>query len=272
MKKHIGTIGKGVGFFILWLTSIAVIAVPAIGEPSFLHGNPALLRLWWELLPMLGVFIATAIFILGIERNKIRIPILNNPVKNIAMGLVLGCIWLGAVMVFLFLIGVFAVAGKNDVSYLPIWFFAVLLNVIMQNYLVRGYLFELFREKYNTVTAVIITTILFMAMHGGAFEAGAVAVINVVTMSVFVSLLLIYTKSLLAPIIAHFIWNSVGRLIFGVVSLADDYPNLWNSSLTGNDLLSGGLFKIEGSVVVLVMNVMLIVFMAYLLRTRGRNE
>ena len=138
----------------------------------------------------------------------------------------------------------------------------------MQNYLVRGYLFALFREKYNTITAVIITTVLFTAMHGGAFEAGVVAVLNVVTMSVFVSLLLIYTESIITPIIVHFIWNSIGRLIFGVVSMADDYPNLWDSNLSGNNLISGGVFKIEGSIVVFAINIILIAIMLYLLKKR----
>ena len=94
---------------------------------------------------------------------------------------------------------------------------------------------------------------------------------TVVTMSLFVSLLLIYTKSLLAPIVVHFIWNSVGRLIFGVVSMADDYPSLLNCSLSGSSLISGGAFKIEGSIVVFMINLILIVITAYLLKKRSKQ-
>ena len=264
--KHLVVTGKAFGFFILWGLSITVIMIPVIAKPAFLNGNAAFLRLWWELIPLLGILLATGIFAWGVEKNRIKIPILKKPIKNTIIGLLLGCLWFGVTILFLFLIGVLTIGEKNNVPYLPIWFIAVLLNVIMQNYLVRGYLFSLFKEKYNTATAVIITTILFTALHGGAFEAGLVAVLNVITMSVFVSLLLIHTESLLTPIIVHFTWNSVGRLVFGVVSMADDYPNIWTCNLSGNNLISGGVFKIEGSIVVLAVNLVLITLMIFLLK------
>ena len=270
MKKHLITAGKAIAFFTLWGASLAVMVIPALDKPAFLNNNAAFLRLWWELVPLLSVLIITGIFVWVIEKSKITVLILKRPLKNIIFGMLLGCVWLGATILFLCIIGVLRFVDKNRVSYLVIWFIAALLNVIMQEYLVRGYLFSLFKKNYNTVVAVIVTTILFTAMHAGAFEAGAVAVFNVATMSIFVSLLLIYTESLLAPIMVHFIWNSAGHLIFGVISLADDYPKLWNGRLSGNNLLSGGVAQIEGSIVVLAMNLFLISFMAYLLKRRAK--
>ena len=67
------------------------------------------------------------------------------------------------------------------------------------------------------------------------------------------------TNSLIAPIIVHFLWNSVGAIILGGVSLAEDYPHLFNMTFGGNQLLSGGIYKIEGSVVVFVLNVIMII-------------
>lgn len=272
MKKHLYITGKALGFFVLWLLSTILLTIPAVSEPSFLNTNAAFLRLWWELLPLLGILLATGIFVLVIEKSRIRVPIFTNSAINIFRGFMLGCIWLGVTVIFLFLIGVFSFGDKNSVTYLPIWFIAALLNVVMQNYLVRGYLFSLFREKYNEVAAVMITTMLFTALHGGAFEAGIIAVLNVATMSVFMSLVLIFTESLLAPIMAHFIWNSVGGIVFGVVNIPDDYPNLLNSSLTGNALISGGSADLEGSIAVLVMNILLIALMSYLLKKRSKQK
>ncbi|MCL2081195.1 MAG: CPBP family intramembrane metalloprotease [Oscillospiraceae bacterium] len=271
MKKHFVIAGKAVGFFILWGLAIAVLAIPSVEKPAFLNGNAAYLRLWWEAVPLFGILLATGIFVWAVEKNKIKVPLFKSPVKNVTAGLALGCVWLGVTVLFLYITGVFAFGGKNSVDNLPVWFAAVFLNVVMQNYLVRGYLFSLLRAKYNTAAAVIITTVLFTAMHGGAFEAGVVAVLNVVTMSIFVSLLLIYTKSLLAPITAHFVWNGAGRLVFGVVSMADDYPNIWNGSLSGNALISGGSFRLEGSIAVLAMNLLLIAFMAFQLKKRSKR-
>lgn len=268
MKSHVLTIGKAIGFFAMWLATTAVFTIPAIDEPAFLSGNPALLRLWWELIPLLGVLLCTGMFIYIIEKRKITVSLFRNCGKSLVLGIILGILWLGSSVLVLYIIGVFNFGSRNETSYMPIWFLAVLLNVIMQNYLVRGYLFSLFSSKYNTAVATAITTILFTAMHGGAFEAGIIAVLNVITMSVFVSLLLIYTESLLAPIIVHFIWNAAGCFVFDGVSLAGDYPSIWSSVLSGSDLLTGGFAKIEGSIVVLFINAVLIAFTAFFIKRR----
>jgi len=206
-----------------------------------------------------------------IEKNKIKIPF-KDPLNNILLGLILGFVWIFGSIVILYFTGSFRLGSKHEVSYLFIWFLAVLFNAAMQEYLVRGYLFSLFKEQYNIVMAITITTILFTAMHLGAFEAGIIPVLNVITMSVFVSLLLIYADSILAPIIVHFVWNGIGCLIFGAVSLASDYPNVWDSILTGNKLLSGGSAKLEGSIIVFATNLILIAFMLFLIKNKRDKE
>ena len=140
----------------------------------------------------------------------------------------------------------------------------------MQELLVRGYLYQMLKTNYNVFVATIITTALFTFMHGGAFEAGIIPVMNVLTMSLLMTIVLEYTQSLIAPIMMHFIWNCVGAIILGGVSLADDYPNLFVTEFTGNVLLSGGTPKMEGSIVVLILNIVLILGFAFLLKKRQR--
>lgn len=94
----------------------------------------------------------------------------------------------------------------------------------MQEVLVRGYLYQMIKNNYNIVAAVIVSTGLFTFAHGGAFEAGILPVLNIITMSLFVTAVLEYTESLIAPIVIHFLWNGVGAIILGGVSLAEDYP------------------------------------------------
>lgn len=48
------------------------------------------------------------------------------------------------------------------------------------------------------------------------------------------------------------------------MSLADDYPNLFVTTFTGNDILSGGVCKIEGSFIVLIVNVVLIALFGFI--------
>ena len=115
-----------------------------------------------------------------------------------------------------------------------------------------------FEALTNLIAATVVTTGIFTAMHGGAFEAGLIPVLNVVTMSLLMAVVLEYTGSIIEPVIMHGIWNSVGAIILGGVSLAEDYPHLYNVIFSGNDILSGGVCKIEGSVIVLAVNILLI--------------
>lgn len=146
-----------------------------------------------------------------------------------------------------------------------IWLIAAFINVVMQEYLVRGYIFQIFKSNYNSIVAIAVSTFIFTALHGGAFKVGIIAVLNVLTMSIFASLLLIYTNALIAPIIVHFILNAVGCLYLGVVSLVDDYPNLRNCTFTGSKLLTGGIDKIEGSIIVLAMNIIMIIIVGIMI-------
>lgn len=128
------------------------------------------------------------------------------------------------------------------------------------------------KQKHNIVFATILTTGLFAALHGGAFEAGFIPVMNVLTMSLLMTAVLEYTGSLVAPVIMHFIWNGIGAIILGGVSLAEDYPHLLNIALYGHDILSGGACKIEGSVVVFIVNVALIALFCSLQRKDVIND
>lgn len=127
----------------------------------------------------------------------------------------------------------------------------------MQELLVRGYLYQMLKQKHNIVVAAAVTTALFTALHGGAFEAGVIPVLNVLTMSLLMTVVLEYSGSIIAPVIMHFLWNGIGALVLDGVSLADDYPNMLITTFAGNEILSGGICKMEGSIIVLFVNVIL---------------
>ena len=84
------------------------------------------------------------------------------------------------------------------------------------------------------------------------------------------SILLEYTQSLIAPIVSHAIWNIIGALILGSVSLADDYPNLFETQFVGNEMISGGNLKFEGSIIVLMLNICFIILFFILLKKRKK--
>lgn len=264
MKKVLSVSIKTIIFFVGWAICVSVIPIPDTA-------SAVIWRFWAELIPLLSVIAITLIFWLA-DQKKIRLHLTGKPVYNIILGGVTGTIWLGASVGILSILGVVQIEGKNQIAMLWLWLFAAFLNTVMQEMLVRGYLYQMIKSNSNIAAAIIVSTGLFTFAHGGAFEAGILPVLNVITMSLFMTAVLEYTGSLIAPIVIHFLWNGVGAIILGGVSLAEDYPHLFDMTIHGNPILSGGSCKIEGSIIVLFMNLAFLIGFVAAKKRKDRNR
>lgn len=262
MKKNLYVLLKGMLFFF----SFAIIGSILPTIPS---NNAAIWRFGAELVPFLLIISITLIFCI-IDRKTIHI--FNNIFFNICIGIGVGLIWLLIPTLILILTGTMKILKVNYVPSLWLWIISAFLNIIMQELLIRGYLYQLIKENYNVITSTIITTTLFTLMHGGVLTYGIIPILNIITMSLFMTAILEYTNSLVTPIIIHSIWNIVGSIILGGVSLASDYPNLLEVNFLGNKLLSGGLCKLEGSIIVLIVNVLLFIIFTELTRKKFKRS
>lgn len=253
MKKFLITVGKALTFFLGWAVLTGLMPFPD-------SSNGAIWRFWAELIPLLSAAGFTLLFWLP-ERRKLTLPLCTAPLKSAIIGFAAGV---------LLLTGTMHITGYQQVPLLGLWILSALLNTIMQELLIRGYLYQLIKAQYSTAAAAIATTALFTFLHGGALEAGIIPTLNVVTMSLLMGLVLEYTQSLLAPAVMHFLWNCIGGILLGGVSLAEDYPQLCRTEFTGPVLLSGGAPKMEGSIVVLFLNLALIAAFAALIQKRKK--
>lgn len=251
MKKLLLTILKFITFFMGWALLGGLLPIPNTD-------NPAVWRFWAELIPLLAVVGFTAIFWL-IEKKEVKLNLVAKPLKNIVVGFITGLLWLGVVVLILSVTKIMRIENYSPVSMVWLWILSAFLNTIMQEMLIRGYLYQLIKLNYNTASAVIVTTILFTLLHGGAFEVGIIPVLNVLTTSLLLTSVMEYMESLIAPTVMHFIWNGVGAIILGGVSLADDYPHIFTATFSGNQIFSGGICGIEGSVITLIVNSVLII-------------
>lgn len=249
MKKAILTISKVIIFFIVWAVLSTVVDIPV--------DNPVTWRFIAELIPLVVIIILTWFFI-KIEKQKLRIPINNNSLKGLIIGIFVGILWIGVPAGLLILTRHLSITEIKNVPVLWIWIISAFINVVMQELLVRGYIYQLIKKEYNLSVAIIVTTIIFALLHGGALEAGIIPVLNVITMCLFTTFLYEAEGTILAPTMSHALWNIIGGLILGGVRLADDYPSLITMTPSNNQILSGGDCMIEGSVVVLIINIILI--------------
>lgn len=257
MKSVFTTILKVLLFFIGWALLASFLPIPDTE-------NDALWRFWAEAVPLLAIVLVTLAFWL-IDRRRVPIRLVGaHAGRSVLIGIATGLVWITAAVAILFAGGWLRVSSVQGANMLPLWLVALFLNTIMQELLVRGYLYQRLRLSAGIPVAAIVTTALFLFCHGGAIEVGWLPCANIVLMSLFMTVVLEWTESLIAPILIHFLWNSIGGILLGGVSLADDYPHLIDLSMHGSPLFSGGPFKIEGSVVVLALNTVFFVIFATL--------
>jgi uncharacterized protein len=127
---------------------------------------------------------------------------------------------------------------------------------VAEELLFRGVVFRIMEERIGTVIALVVSMVLFGAMHlvnPHATLWGALAI--ALTGGAMLASAYVATRSLWLPIGLHFAWNFTQAGIFGVtVSGADvSSEGLLNVTLSGSPVLTGGSFGPEASLFALLV-------------------
>ncbi len=265
MKNLIVNIYKTLFFF-----DLAIIVAYYI--PEIKTENTAVLNLWRE-----GVFLAvtilfTAFFLKFVEHGKLRVFNLKNKLRHYSIGLLTAVIPLGVTVLILWLFKAFTFSGMNQTGSIVLWLLAILFNAAATELLLRGYLYRLYRKFYSLPTVTVVITLLFISLNIDMFSKGVIYTLNMLLMNILLCLTAEYSYSLLAPVTAHFIYNAASSFVLGSFSLSDEYPALFNTASAVNKYFSGGDLKLEGSAVMLLMNIALCAFFIVRLKKRQKQS
>ncbi|WP_081752216.1 CPBP family intramembrane glutamic endopeptidase [Paenibacillus sp. 1-18] len=109
--------------------------------------------------------------------------------------------------------------------------------------------------------SICLTSLLFSLIHGGNEGYSFVAFTNIFILSVVLAFVTIRTKTIWTAISFHIPWNFLQGSIFSVPVSGRETSGIYGIKLTGNDLITGGSFGIEGSIVTLVVLVVLAIIL-----------
>ncbi len=116
--------------------------------------------------------------------------------------------------------------------------------------LTRGWMFQVIGARYKPWLGVLITSIIFSIMHLGNDGANIFAAINIFLIAIFLSLFVMKDSSIWGACGFHSAWNWTLGNVFGLsVSGTRDKTSLFDLTTKGNELLTGGQFGVEGSIV-----------------------
>jgi uncharacterized protein len=172
-----------------------------------------------------------------------------------AEGVGLGVALFSVVMGLLWALGSYQPAGRGVTTGIGTGALVALMAGIVEETLVRGFLFRLIEIVGGTWLAVLISSALFGAAH--ASNPGATVVSSVaIALEAGVLLAAAYaaTGRLWLPIGLHAGWNFTEGSLFGMaVSGQDVGKGVIAGSLKGPTILTGGVFGPEASVVAVVV-------------------
>ncbi|MFI6817725.1 lysostaphin resistance A-like protein [Nonomuraea sp. NPDC050328] len=127
---------------------------------------------------------------------------------------------------------------------------------VTEELLFRGVVFRIMEERTGTVIALVVSMLLFGALHlvnANATLWGAFTI--ALTGGAMLAAAYVATRSLWLPIGLHFAWNFTQAGIFGVTISGSDVPpeGLLNVTLSGPTALTGGTFGPEASLFALLV-------------------
>jgi hypothetical protein len=191
--------------------------------------------------------------------------------KELGVGTLVGALILLLVVAILASVGAFAIAGSGTMGTVLIPFFIAFAGAPFEELLFRGLLFRITEQGLGSWAALVISAVIFGGLHllnENATVFGAVAVM--LQAGLMLGAAFMATRRLWLPIGIHFAWNFMQSGIFGIaVSGGKAHDGLFKSTLTGPDLLTGGSFGVEGSIVTIALGLALSIYFLWLALRRG---
>jgi membrane protease YdiL (CAAX protease family) len=185
--------------------------------------------------------------------------------RELVIGLIAGPVVTGALVLMLILMGSISLALTPDLrgSIGEFGFFLVLftLAAAVEELVFRGYPLQVLAEGSRRWIAGLLLCLPFTLGHAYNPDVTMIGVTNIFLASVVLVILYFQTRRLWLPISFHLSWNLAQSWLWGFdVSGIEIRNQLFVVTPTGADLVTGGEFGLEGSILSTILFVAIVVW------------
>ena len=187
-----------------------------------------------------------------VHRDELRF---DGALRETGIGLALGAALFTLVVGLAALLDVYNIIGPGSLRHLPnILLAASIVPGVMEEIFFRGILFRWLEEFAGSWAALFLTSALFGIAHiynpnATWFSSFAIAV----EAGVLLGGVYMLTRSLWMPIGLHAAWNFTQGFVFDVPVSGVDSQGIVEARLSGPEILSGGQFGLEASLLALLV-------------------
>jgi uncharacterized protein len=238
-------------------------------SPSPLHAPLTMAR---NLLLPIGMFAAYAILVRVIERRAASELDVRKGLWTFLIGLLVGSLLMATVYGVLWSLGMASFASGTGFAGLAVAIVYNLATSMGEELLFRAVIFRITEQVAGTTVAIGISAAIFGLLHAAnpgatAFGIGALTI----EFGIMMALAYVLTRNIWLAVGMHMAWNFTQGYVFGVeVSGVSQPYSILETSVSGPDLLTGGSFGPEASILALGLSaVASAVLIVLILRKRG---
>ena len=126
---------------------------------------------------------------------------------------------------------------------------------------IRGYILQNLSSSFNKYIALVLSSLVFMIMHIGNPNMSAVPLFNLFLAGLLLGVYCIHKNNLWFPIGAHITWNYFQGPVLGFEVSGNDVDSIFIQSLNGSELITGGEFGFEGSIILTTFMIIGIIYL-----------
>lgn len=229
-----------------------IVIEPYVGETYLSQSK----MLTMQFTNTLGTLLIIWIFTRFIDRKNI-IDLgfcLKNKFKDIFYGLFAGFTLIGLGTLILW------VNGNLTINSIHFGFISLLQSIFLfalvslnEEIFIRGYILPNFMDSMNRYLALILSSLIFTALHLLNPNVSILGISNIFLAGILLGISYIFTKNLWFPIAFHFSWNFFQGPIFGFEVSGTESATLISQTINGNEILTGGEFGFEGSLLTSIL-------------------
>ncbi len=185
-------------------------------------------------------------------------------VKYNILGIGIGVTFISMIMGILALLGLYRIDGLNANSAVLQILYMSLVAGVVEEILLRGYFFRFVEEALGTWLSVALSALLFGFLHAWNPNASFISSLSIaLTAGVVLALLFAITRNLWIVIGMHYAWNFTLGGVYGAPVSGGEAQRFFNGILEGPELLTGGEFGPEASVITVVVFSILAVYLVF---------
>lgn len=264
-----------IGTFILMFLGVFLFLIQKMSETEMPEGS--LLLFIWERLLMLVSYLSAAVLVL--RWRRLPLSLLGVSLKGRWKDLLAG--FGVALLLYVVGFGLSLLTGTVEVASVQLVPSALLgtlllflLVAVTEEVMLRGFVLgRMLAGRMNRFVALFLSSALFSVMHLFNPNFALLPFVNILLAGCLLGASFLYTRNLCFPIVLHWFWNWLQGPVLGYeVSGMNSGESLLTLRLTGSDLLTGGRFGFEGSLLCTVLLVVGTLAIVGYYERRGRKE